>query len=107
MEEHAPLKGLWDALNTRAFKKIADKKYDCLLGSEKFKQLRSVAKQVQPRTWNANYTSPGDDDITIDPYIKKLEALIPAANQQKLHRQIIKVDMEFALHIHFFACHVI
>ena len=81
MEEHAPLKGLWDALNTRAFKKIADKKYDCLLGSEKFKQLRSVAKQVQPRTWNANYTSPGDDDITIDPYIKKLEALIPAANQ--------------------------
>lgn len=80
MEEHAALKGLWDALNTRAFRKILDKKYDCLNGSAKFKQLRAVAKQLTSKTWTSNYTSPGDEDITIEPYIKKLEALTTPAN---------------------------
>lgn len=80
MEEHAALKGLWDALNTRSFRKILDKKYDCLNGSAKFKQLRTVAKQLTSKTWTSNYTSPGDEDITIDPYIKKLEALAAPAN---------------------------
>lgn len=80
MEEHVALKGLWDALNTRSFKKILDKKYDCLNGSAKFKQLRTVAKQLTSKTWTSNYTSPGDEDITIDPYIKKLEALAAPAN---------------------------
>lgn len=79
MEEHAPLKGLWDLLNTRSFKKLADKKYDCLLGSAKFKQLRAVAKQLTSKNWSSNYTSPGDEDITIEPYIKKLEALVAPA----------------------------
>ena len=80
MEEHAPLKGLWDALNTRSFKKILDKKYDSLSGSAKFKQLRTVAKQLTSKTWSSNYTSPGDEDITIDPYIKKLENLATSGN---------------------------
>lgn len=80
MEEHAPLKGLWDAINTRSFKKILDKKYDVLTGSAKFKQLRTVAKQLTSKTWTSNYTSPGDEDITIEPYIKKLEALAAPAN---------------------------
>jgi hypothetical protein len=79
MEEHAPLKGLWDAINTRSFKKILDKKYDVLTGSAKFKQLRAVAKQLTSKTWTSNYTSPGDEDITIEPYIKKLEALAAPA----------------------------
>ena len=80
MEEYAPLKGLWDALNTRSFRKILDKKYDCLAGSSKFKQLRAVAKQLTSKTWSSNYTSPGDEDITIDPYIKKLENLAASGN---------------------------
>lgn len=79
MEEHAALKGLWDALNTRSFRKILDKKYDVLTGSAKFKQLRAVAKQLTSKTWTSNYTSPGDEDITIEPYIKKLEALAAPA----------------------------
>ena len=79
MEEYAPLKGLWDILNTRSFRKLADKKYDCLMGSAKFKQLRTVAKQLTSKTWSSNYTSPGDEDITIEPYIKKLEALVAPA----------------------------
>lgn len=79
MEEYAQLKGLWDALNTRSFKKIADKKYDCLTASAKFKQLRLLAKQLTSKTWTSNYTSPGDEDITIDPYIRKLEALVAPA----------------------------
>lgn len=80
MEEHAPLKGLWDILNTRSFRKLADKKYDCLLTSAKFKQLREVAKQLTSKSWSTNYTSPGDEDITIEPYIKKLENLVAPAN---------------------------
>lgn len=80
MEEYAPLKGLWDALNTRSFRKILDKKYDCLAGSAKFKQLRTVAKQLTSKTWTSNYTSPGDEDITIDPYIKKLENIAASGN---------------------------
>ena len=39
MEEHAPLKGLWDALNTRAFKQIADKKYDCLHVNSRYNRI--------------------------------------------------------------------
>lgn len=81
MEEHTALKGLWDALNTRAFKKILDKKYDSLAGSAKFKRLRTAAKGVGTRQWpSSTYTSIGDEDITIDPYISKLERLLAPAN---------------------------
>ena len=80
MEEYAPLMGLWDALNARSCKKMLDKKYDCLTGSSKFKQLRAVARKLTSKTWNSNYTSPGDEDITIDPYIKKLENLTTSDN---------------------------
>ena len=80
MEEYDSLKGLWDALNTRSFKKLTDKKFDCLLGSTKFKRLRDAAKQLASKTWSSNYTSPGDEDITIEPYIKKLENLAISDN---------------------------
>ena len=81
MEEHTALKGLWDALNTRSFKKILDKKYDSLAGSAKFKRLRTAAKEVGTRQWpSSTYTSVGDEDITIDPYISKLERLLAPAN---------------------------
>lgn len=81
MEEHTALKGLWDALNTRSFKKILDKKYDSLAGSAKFKRLRDAAKEVGTRQWpSSTYTSIGDEDITIDPYISKLERLLAPAN---------------------------
>ena len=81
MEEYTALKGLWDALNTRSFKKVLDKKYDSLAGSAKFKRLRAAAKEVGTRQWpSSTYTSIGDEDITIDPYISKLERLLAPAN---------------------------
>ena len=81
MEEYTALKGLWDALNTRSFKKVLDKKYDSLTGSAKFKRLRAAAKEVGTRQWpSSTYTSIGDEDITIDPYISKLERLLAPAN---------------------------
>lgn len=81
MEEYTALKGLWDALNARSFKKVLDKKYDSLVGSAKFKRLRAAAKEVGVRQWpSSTYTSIGDEDITIDPYISKLERLLAPAN---------------------------
>lgn len=80
MEEYAPLKGLWDALNTRSFRKVMDKKYDVLAGSGKFARLRAVVKELTGRQWNTNYTSPGDDDITIENYIVKHKNLISSSN---------------------------
>ena len=63
------------------FKKVLDKKYDSLAGSAKFKRLRAAAKEVGVRQWpSSTYTSIGDEDITIDPYISKLERLLAPAN---------------------------
>lgn len=78
MENHEPLKGLWDAMNERRFDDILT--YENVLGrSEIFKELVAAINANRHKHFSGNYNSKSDFNITIKPdggkkgYIKALE----------------------------------
>jgi hypothetical protein len=80
MEKHAPLIGLWDALNTWNFDEVLSSRYESLEKSSNFKLLKKEIKNNREKNRrDQNFNSPGDEVITLEKYTNALKRALPPA----------------------------
>ena len=101
MEKYEALKGLWDAVNERAPKKLRSHE-EALSGSKNFKKVLKAVEDNSAKPFSRpTYCAPGDSVITIKKYVEELynkqKSPSPLGSKEDRKKQGVKIPQNNAL----------